>query len=293
MTVLEVRELAVRFGDVLAVQGVEFDVARGEVLGIVGESGSGKSVSALAVLGLLPPRAVVSGSVRLHGRELLGAPEKELTALRGKAMAMVFQDPLAGLTPVYRVGDQVAEAIRAHQDVSRKNARARAVELLDLVGIPDPRRRARAFPHEFSGGMRQRVMIAMAIANHPDLIICDEPTTALDVTVQAQILDVLRTARHETGAAILFVTHDLGIVAGLADRVLVMRSGHVVETGPVDDLFYRPRTPYTQTLLAAVPRIDDPAPQTRPHPGHPERSDRPDRPDRPERPERPERSERS
>ncbi|GIH24521.1 ABC transporter ATP-binding protein [Acrocarpospora phusangensis] len=267
MTVLEVRDLTVRFGETPAVQGVAFEVARGEVLGVVGESGSGKSVSVLAVLGLLPRQAAVTGSVRLHGRELLGAPEKELTALRGRSLAMVFQDPLAALTPVHRIGDQVAEAILAHQDLPRKQARARAVDLLDLVGIPEPGRRARAFPHEFSGGMRQRVMIAMAVANDPDVIICDEPTTALDVTVQAQILDVLGTARRETGAAVVFVTHDLGVVAGLADRVMVLRAGRVEETAPVDDLFFRPRTAYTRNLLAAVPRIDRRHRRSAPPPG--------------------------
>ncbi|WP_214111038.1 dipeptide ABC transporter ATP-binding protein [Acrocarpospora catenulata] len=256
MNVLEVRDLGVRFGEVPAVRGLGFAVAGGEVLGVVGESGSGKSAAVLAVLGLLPPKAVVTGSVRLHGRELVGAPDKELTALRGKALAMVFQDPLAALTPVHRVGAQIAEAVRVHQDLSRRQAWARAVELLDLVGIAEPARAARAFPHEFSGGMRQRVMIAMAVANDPDVLICDEPTTALDVTVQAQVLEVLRDARRETGAAVVFVTHDLGVVAGIADRVLVMREGRAVESGPVEEVFARPRMPYTRELLAATPRLD-------------------------------------
>ncbi|WP_431896092.1 dipeptide ABC transporter ATP-binding protein [Nonomuraea sp. bgisy101] len=255
--VLQVGDLHVRFGDLHAVRGVGFEVGAGEVLGIVGESGSGKSVTSLAVMGLLPAHARVSGSVRVHGTELLGAKERTLTRLRGRTISMVFQDPLSALTPVYRVGDQIAEAVRIHQKVTREQAASRAVELLDLVGIPSPRQRAKAFPHEFSGGMRQRAMIAMAIANDPDVIICDEPTTALDVTIQAQVLDVLRTARRETGAAIVMITHDLGVVAGLADRVLVMYAGRVVETGPVDDVYYRTRMPYTMGLLASIPRLDE------------------------------------
>ncbi|MEU9835561.1 ABC transporter ATP-binding protein [Streptosporangium sp. NPDC048047] len=257
---LEVTGLHVTFGAgagaVRAVRGVSYAVRPGEVLGVVGESGSGKSVTSLAVMGLLPPHARVTGSVRLRGREILGADEKTLSAVRGGTISMVFQDPLSALTPVYRVGDQIAEAVRIHQRVSRGNAARRAVELLDLVGIPDAARRARAFPHEFSGGMRQRVMIAMAIANDPDVILCDEPTTALDVTVQAQVLEVLRRARRETGAAIVLITHDLGVVAGFADRVMVMYAGRPVETGPVDDVYLRPRMPYTAGLLAAVPRLD-------------------------------------
>ncbi|MEU8250015.1 ABC transporter ATP-binding protein [Nonomuraea sp. NPDC048916] len=254
--VLEVAGLSVSFGRVPAVRGVSFDVCRGEVLGIVGESGSGKSVTSAAVMGLLPPGATVTGSVRLHGKELIGARERELTALRGKAMSMVFQDPLSALTPVYRVGEQVAEAVRVHQRVSREQAMVRAVDLLDLVGIPNAGQRALAFPHEFSGGMRQRVMIAMAIANDPDVIICDEPTTALDVTIQAQVLEVLKKAQRETGAAIVMITHDLGVVAGFADRVLVMYAGRVVEAGAVDDIYYRMRMPYTVGLLGSIPRVD-------------------------------------
>nr|WP_308250045.1 ABC transporter ATP-binding protein [Sphaerisporangium fuscum] len=250
------RDLEVRFGDVRAVRGVCYSVEAGEVLGIVGESGAGKSVASLAVMGLLPRNAKVTGSARLHGRELLGASEKELAAFRGKTISMVFQDPLSALTPVYRVGDQIAEAVRIHQRVSRRRARERAVELLDLVGIPHPARRARAFPHEFSGGMRQRVMIAMAIANDPDVIICDEPTTALDVTIQAQVLEVLKKAQRETGAAIVLITHDLGVVAGFADRVLVMYAGRAVESGTVRDVYHRSRMPYTIGLLGSVPRLD-------------------------------------
>ncbi|MFG1683668.1 dipeptide ABC transporter ATP-binding protein [Nonomuraea sp. NPDC049269] len=254
--VLEVTDLNVSFGDVLAVRGVGYSVGQGEVLGIVGESGSGKSVTAAAVMGLLPPGAKVTGSVRLHGRELIGARQRELTAFRGKTMSMVFQDPLSALTPVYRVGDQIAEAVRIHQKVTKEQAAVKAVELLDLVGIPNPAERALAFPHEFSGGMRQRAVIAMAIANDPDVIICDEPTTALDVTIQAQVLEVLKKAQRETGAAIVMITHDLGVVAGFADRVLVMYAGRPVEVGDVDDIYYAPRMPYTVGLLSSIPRVD-------------------------------------
>ncbi|MFG3437455.1 dipeptide ABC transporter ATP-binding protein [Nonomuraea sp. NPDC047897] len=257
MSILEVRDLTVTFpGDIQAVRGVSYDVSRGEVLGIVGESGSGKSVTSLAVMGLLPGDAEVSGSVKLHGRELLGVEEDELVRVRGKAISMIFQDPLSAFTPVYTIGDQIAEAVRVHQKTAKDKAARRAVELLDLVGIPHPDVRAKSFPHEFSGGMRQRAMIAMAIANDPDLLICDEPTTALDVTIQAQVLEVLKTAQRETGAGIVMITHDLGVIAGMADRVLVMYAGRPVEQGPVDELYYRPRMPYTMGLLASIPRID-------------------------------------
>jgi peptide/nickel transport system ATP-binding protein len=222
----------------------------------VGESGSGKSVSALAVMGLLPTSAAVTGSVRFRGTELLGKHDRELSTIRGKGISIVFQDPLSALTPVFTVGDQIAEAVTTHRDVTKHEALEQAVELLDLVGIPDPKQRAGAFPHEFSGGMRQRVMIAMAIANDPDVIIADEPTTALDVTIQAQILEVLGTAQQATGAAIIMITHDLGVIAGFADRVMVMYAGKPVETAPVEDLFYRPRMPYTLGLLGSLPRLD-------------------------------------
>ncbi|WP_160050305.1 ABC transporter ATP-binding protein [Nocardiopsis sp. FR4] len=261
--VLEVTDLAVTFPglngnpDVHAVRGVSYAVRRGEVLGIVGESGSGKSVSSMAAMGLLPDHARITGSVRLHGEEILGLDDRAMARRRGRVISMVFQDPLSGLTPVYTVGDQLAEAVLIHAPrMSGAAARARAVELLDLVGIPNAEQRYRSFPHEFSGGMRQRVMIAMAMANNPDVIICDEPTTALDVTIQAQILDLLRTARRETGAAIVMITHDLGVVAGFVDRVLVMYAGRPVETGTVDDVYYRSRMPYTMGLLGAVPRMD-------------------------------------
>ncbi|MFI6900867.1 dipeptide ABC transporter ATP-binding protein [Nonomuraea sp. NPDC050394] len=257
MSILEVKDLTVTFpGGIEAVRGVNYSVSRGEVLGIVGESGSGKSVTSLAVMGLLPRNAVVSGSVKLHGRELLGMSEDEQIKVRGKTISMIFQDPLSAFTPVYTIGDQIAEAVRIHQKVGKDKAARKAVELLDLVGIPHPGVRAKSFPHEFSGGMRQRAMIAMAIANDPDLLICDEPTTALDVTIQAQVLEVLKTAQRETGAGIVMITHDLGVIAGMADRVLVMYAGKPVEQGPVDELYYRPRMPYTMGLLASIPRID-------------------------------------
>jgi peptide/nickel transport system ATP-binding protein len=207
-------------------------------------------------MGLLPASARVAGSVRFHGNELIGRGDRELSAIRGNGISIVFQDPLSALTPVYTVGDQIAEAVSIHRDVSKREAAEHAVDLLDLVGIPNPKERTRAFPHEFSGGMRQRVMIAMAVANDPDVIIADEPTTALDVTIQAQILEVLGTAQEATGAAIVMITHDLGIIAGFADRVMVMYAGKPVETAPVDDLFYRPRMPYTLGLLGSLPRLD-------------------------------------
>ncbi|ONM49148.1 ABC transporter ATP-binding protein [Nocardia donostiensis] len=260
---LEVSDLRVTFpseeGRVEAVRGVDYTVSDGEVLAIVGESGSGKSVSSLAVMGLLPDQARVAGSIRLRGRELLGLDDRQLSALRGSSVSMVFQDPLSALTPVYRVGDQVAEALLAHGDMSKADAATRAVELLDLVGIPDPELRAKAFPHEFSGGMRQRVVIAMAIANDPALIICDEPTTALDVTVQKQILNLLRKARDITGAGVIMITHDMGIAATLADRVAVMYAGRIVETATTTALFSEPRMPYTVGLLGSIPRMDSPA----------------------------------
>lgn len=262
---LEVSDLHVSFpgeeGRVDAVRGVNYTVGDGEVLAIVGESGSGKSVSSLAVMGLLPDQARVRGSIRLRGKELLGMGDKHLSALRGSRVSMVFQDPLSALTPVYRIGDQIAEALLAHGKWSKAQAVAKAVELLDLVGIPDPAVRAKAFPHEFSGGMRQRVVIAMAIANDPELIICDEPTTALDVTVQKQILGLLRKARDITGAGVIMITHDMGIAATVADRVAVMYAGKIVETASANELFTGPRMPYTVGLLGSIPRMDGPARQ--------------------------------
>ncbi|HEV7583938.1 MAG TPA: ABC transporter ATP-binding protein [Mycobacterium sp.] len=260
---LEVADLSVTFdtGDarVPAVRGATYHVDPGEVLAIVGESGSGKSTAAMAVVGLLPEYGEVSGSVRLHGQELLGLPDEAMSRIRGKTIGTVFQDPMSALTPVYTVGDQIAEAIRVHhRDISRADARKRAAELLDLVGIAQPHRRAKAFPHELSGGERQRVVIAIAIANDPDLLICDEPTTALDVTVQAQILDVLRTARDVTGAGVLIITHDLGVVSEFADRAMVMYAGREVEIATVEDLYRDRRMPYTAGLLGSVPRLDAP-----------------------------------
>ncbi|WP_035874186.1 ABC transporter ATP-binding protein, partial [Kitasatospora cheerisanensis] len=266
---LAVRNLTVDFGDHPAVRGVDLDLRRGETLGLVGESGSGKSVTALAVLGLLPGSARIGGSVRLDGRELVGLPAKQLADIRGRRIAMVFQDPLSAFTPVYRIGDQIAEAVTVHQAVGRAAARKRAADLLDLVGIPDPARALDAFPHEFSGGMRQRAMIAMAVANDPDILLADEPTTALDVTIQAQVLDVLRTAQRETGAALVLVSHDLGVIAGSADRVAVMYAGRIVETAPVDELFTAPRHPYTLGLIGAVPRLDGRGGPLVPIPGRP------------------------
>ncbi|OBJ90878.1 ABC transporter ATP-binding protein [Mycobacterium asiaticum] len=258
---LEVTDLAVTFptdgAPVTAVRGISYHVNPGEVVAMVGESGSGKSAAAMAVVGLLPDYARVGGSVRLQGTELLGLADDAMSRFRGKSIGTVFQDPMSALTPVYTVGDQLAEAIRVHQpEVGKKAAQQRAVELLELVGISQPRQRARAFPHELSGGERQRVVIAIAIANDPDLLICDEPTTALDVTVQAQILEVLKKARDVTGAGVLIITHDLGVVAEFADRALVMYAGRVVESAGVNDLYRDRQMPYTIGLLGSVPRLD-------------------------------------
>jgi glutathione transport system ATP-binding protein len=263
MSLLEVRDLMVTFPteteQVAAVRGLNYHVDAREVVALVGESGAGKSAGAMAVVGLLPEYAEVSGSVRLHGDELLGLSDQRMSRVRGKAIGTVFQDPMSALTPVYTVGDQIAEAIEVHNGhTTRRAARARAVELLDLVGIARPEQRARAFPHELSGGERQRVVIAIAIANDPDLLICDEPTTALDVTVQAQILEVLETARDVTGAGVLIITHDLGVVAEFADRAIVMYAGRAVEVASVGALYRDRRMPYTAGLLGSVPRLDAP-----------------------------------
>ena len=258
---LEVVDLNVRFptedGAVHAVRGVDYSLRSGEVLGIVGESGSGKSVTSLAVMGLLPPSARATGSVRYRGQELLSQDDRSMSRVRGKGVSMIFQDPMTSLDPVYRIGYQIEETLRAHdRSLSSKAAEARAVELLELVGIPNAAERVKSYPHEFSGGMRQRVVIAIAMANQPEVIIADEPTTALDVTVQAQILEVLQTALRETGAAMVLITHDLGVVAGIADRVLVMYAGRPVEIGSVEDIYYEPRMPYTLGLLGSLPRLD-------------------------------------
>ncbi len=270
---LQVRDLTVEFsgegGPVPAVRGLSYDLSPGEVLGIVGESGSGKSVSSLAVMGLLPRSATVTGSVRLRGQELIGLPDRQLATVRGRRIAMVFQDPLSALTPVYSVGDQIAETVQIHQQSSKQAAFARAVELLDAVGIPNAAQRAKAYPHEFSGGMRQRVMIAMAIANDPDVLIADEPTTALDVTIQAQVLELLDKAREITNAGTIMITHDLGVVAGMADRIVVMYAGKAVESGPVFPVYADPRMPYTIGLLGSVPRLDRPGQPLTPIEGSP------------------------
>jgi len=255
--VLSIRDLRVSFktpaGTVQAVRGVNLDVAPGEVVGVVGESGSGKSVSFLSIMGLLPSSATVTGSATVVGTQMVGVSAQQVRSQRGKKIAMIFQDPLSALNPVHRIGAQIVEMIQAHQDVSKADAHARAVELLDIVGLPQPDVRANQYPHEFSGGMRQRVMIAMAIANDPDVLIADEPTTALDVTVQAQILEVIENVRRRLNTAVVFITHDLGVVARVADRVEVMYAGNTVERGLVNDMFATPHHPYTQGLLASLP----------------------------------------
>jgi peptide/nickel transport system ATP-binding protein len=258
VTVLRVAGLTVRHASgARAVRGVDFAVEAGEALGIVGESGAGKTALALALMGLLPEGAHAAGSVRLRGVELLGRTDAELSQVRGRDLAMVFQDPLSALSPVQTVGDQIAEAVRIHSAAGRAAARSRAVDLLELVGMPDAARRARAYPHELSGGMRQRVMIAMAVANDPVAIVADEPTAALDVAVQARVLDVLRAVREASGAAIVLASHDPGVVAGFADRVMVMREGRVVEAGTVEELYRRPQEPYTRGLLRSTRRPGD------------------------------------
>jgi peptide/nickel transport system ATP-binding protein len=257
---LEVTGLNVVFptadGAVRAVSDVSFHIDPGEVLAVVGESGSGKSVMALSLLQLHPTTTRIEGSARFGGRDLISMTNAEIREIRGNSIAMIFQDPMTALNPVFTVGSQIAEAIRAHQKLSRKAAFDRAVELLELVGVPEPRRRAAQYPHEFSGGMRQRAMIAMAMANDPVLLIADEPTTALDVTVQAQVMEVLEEVRAETGAAMLLITHDLGLVAGTADRIQVMYGSRLFETGSTDDIFYRSCNPYTLALLGSIPTLE-------------------------------------
>lgn len=259
--VISVRDLTVSFaseaGTVHAVRGMNFDLYPGKTLGIVGESGSGKSVTSMAIRGLLDKNASVKGSITYHGEELLNKSDFEMSEIRGKGIAMVFQDPLSALTPVFSIGDQIKEALVTHNPkMTEQQIHDRSIELMNLVGIPDPEGRLKSFPHEFSGGMRQRVMIAMAIANDPDVIIADEPTTALDVTIQAQVLEVLRKAQRETGAAVIFITHDLGVIAGVADDIVVMYAGRPVEKADVDSIFDHPAMPYTMGLLGAVPRSD-------------------------------------
>ena len=273
---LEVRDLTVTFdtddGAVQAVDRVSYTVRRGQALGIVGESGSGKSVSSLTVMGLtrFAGNARVSGQVLFEGRDLLGADDEELRALRGGEMSMIFQDPLSSLHPFYKVGDQLIEAVRVHRDVSKSQARDRAIEMLGLVGIPEPRKRVDSYPHEFSGGMRQRVMIAMGLINDPKLLIADEPTTALDVTVQAQILELLERLQRELDTAIVLITHDLGVVAEVTDEIAVMYAGRIVERGEKESIFAAPQHPYTWGLLRSIPRLDLPRGEAlTPIPGRP------------------------
>ncbi|TDE09146.1 ABC transporter ATP-binding protein [Jiangella asiatica] len=257
---LRVEDLHVDFptddGVVRAVRGVSYSLNAGEVLGIVGESGSGKSVSSMAVLGLLPKSARIRGSIRFRGDDVLGMSQPAQRSLRGRRIAMIFQDPMTAMNPVHTIGDQLAEAVLSHELMPRRKAMARAEEALALVGIPQPKTRLRSYPHEFSGGMRQRAMIAMAIINSPDVIIADEPTTALDVTVQAQILEKLIEVKDAVGAAIVLITHDLGVVAGMAHRVLVMYAGRAVEIGETDEVFYNARMPYTAGLLGSIPSLE-------------------------------------
>ncbi|MFI8350660.1 ABC transporter ATP-binding protein [Streptomyces sp. NPDC085596] len=262
---LEVRDLKVHFptddGLVKSVDGLNFSLEKGRTLAVVGESGSGKSVTSLAIMGLhrLGARGKnvqMSGEIRLGGKELVSASPDEVRKLRGREMAMIFQDPLSAMHPYYTIGNQIVEAYRVHHNVSKKVARKRAIEMLDRVGIPEPAKRVDSYPHEFSGGMRQRAMIAMALVNDPELLIADEPTTALDVTVQAQILDLIRDLQKEFGSAVMMITHDLGVVAEIADDVLVMYGGRCVERGPVDEIFEKPQHPYTWGLLGSMPRID-------------------------------------
>jgi peptide/nickel transport system ATP-binding protein len=272
---LKVEDLRVGFstedGTVHAVDGISYELAQGETLGIVGESGSGKSVSSLTTMGLTRAQgAEISGRILFDGRDLLALSEEDMRAIRGNDIAMIFQDPLSSLHPFFKIGAQLIEAVRAHRDVSEASARERAVELLGLVSIPDPRRRVDEFPYEFSGGMRQRVMIAMALANEPKLLIADEPTTALDVTVQAQILALLERLQGELGMAIVFITHDLGVVAEMADRIAVMYAGRIVEMASAELIFSGPQHPYTWGLLRSIPTLEGPSEQElAPIPGSP------------------------
>jgi len=260
--VISIDDLSVSFptddGMVHAVRNVSFDINPGEVVAVVGESGSGKSVTALAVMRLHPKAASISGAIRFHGTDLLDIPEKDMRGVRGNGIAMVFQDPMTALNPVFKVGAQIAEMITIHNDVSKAEAWTKAADLLESVGVPEPGKRVKQYPHEFSGGMRQRAMIAMAIANGPDLLIADEPTTALDVTIQAQVMEVMKAAQEATGAAIMLITHDLGVVAGIADRVVVMYGGRVFEEGSAAAVFYRSQNPYTRGLMSSIPRVDAP-----------------------------------
>ncbi|MBE7145900.1 ABC transporter ATP-binding protein, partial [Bacillus paranthracis] len=261
-TLLEVKDLQVSFdthaGEVQAVRGVTFDLKKGETLAIVGESGSGKSVTSKALMGLIPnpPGRIKNGEIVFEGRDLTKLTEKEMQQVRGKDIAMIFQDPMTSLNPTMTIGNQIMEGLIKHQGMSKADARKVALELIDLVGIPNPEARLKQYPHQFSGGMRQRVVIAMALACNPKLLIADEPTTALDVTIQAQILELMKDIQQKTEAAIIFITHDLGVVANVADRVAVMYAGKVVEIGTVDEIFYNPKHPYTWGLIASMPSLD-------------------------------------
>jgi oligopeptide/dipeptide ABC transporter ATP-binding protein len=270
---LAVSDLSVTFstpaGDVRAVSGIDLTLERGERVGLVGESGSGKSASALAISGLLPPSARTSGMMRLSGQELTGLRSRERRKLCGSRIGMIFQNPQSSLNPAMTIGAQIAEPLRLHLGLSRAQARARAVELLTEVGIPSPGRSYDEYPHRFSGGMRQRVMIAIALSCRPEVVIADEPTTALDVTIQAQILELLADRCREHDTALLVITHDLGVLAGLADRIVVMYAGRILEEGPVDSIYYRARNPYTLALLDAIDRIDGPLRKVHPLPGDP------------------------
>ncbi|MFB7139597.1 ABC transporter ATP-binding protein [Gottfriedia sp. NPDC056225] len=260
---LEVKDLCVSFythaGEVQAVRGVSFDLKKGETLAIVGESGSGKSVTSKALMGLIPspPGKIKSGEILFDGKDLAKISEKEMQAIRGKDISMIFQDPMTSLNPVLTIGYQITEGLMKHQKMSKTEAKKIAIELINLVGIPQAEARFKQYPHQFSGGMRQRVVIAMALACNPKLLIADEPTTALDVTIQAQILELMKDIQRKTDSAIIFITHDLGVVANVADKVAVMYAGRVVEIGTVDDVFYNPKHPYTWGLLASMPDLDN------------------------------------
>lgn len=272
--ILEVKNLETSFythvGEVKAVRDISFSVKKGEILGIVGESGSGKSVSLKSIMQLIEyPGKIKKGDILFEGRDILDVKEKEMLQIRGKEISMIFQDPMSSLNPVYRIGNQIVESIRFHDKVSKEEARKRAVELLRMVGIPSPEERINSYPHEFSGGMRQRVMIAMALACHPKLLIADEPTTALDVTIQFQILRLMKQIQEQEGTTIILVTHDLGVVAELCDRVIVMYGGKIMEEGTVEDIFYRPSHPYTKGLLGSVPSVHGGKERLVPIPGSP------------------------
>jgi oligopeptide/dipeptide ABC transporter ATP-binding protein len=274
-SLLAVEDLRVHFatedGIVHAVDGVSFELNPGEILGIVGESGSGKSVTAQTVMGLTrSPNATITGSVRFHGTDLVQATEEDLQSVRGREISMVFQDPMTSLNPVYKVGDQIVEQVEAHKEISKEEGRERARELLASVGIPNAAERVDEYPYEFSGGMRQRAMIAMALALEPRILIADEPTTALDVTIQAQIMGLIQRLNEERGLSVIIITHDLGVIAEVADRVLVMYAGQIVEEGSVDEIFYDPQHPYTWGLMGSLTRLDQPPPPRLPQiPGQP------------------------